>query len=220
MENTQKIKAYAYLRVSGKGQVEGDGFTRQAAAVTKYCEASNIKILKTFQDKGQSGTVECMERPAFVEMVAEMMRNDVTTILIEKLDRLGRDLMVQEHIIVDLKNRGITLISAYEPDLCVDDPTRRLLRQIMGAIAEYDKTMTVLKLRGARQRKKKESGRCEGRKPYGTNPNEVAPLANMKAWREEGCSLESIARRLDQDGIPPRHGKRWHATSVSRIIER
>ena len=59
--------------------------------------------------------------------------------------------MIQEHIIQDLQRRGIALVSVAEPDLCSDDPTRKLMRQIMGAIAEYDKTMTVLKLRGARQ---------------------------------------------------------------------
>ena len=46
--------------------------------------------------------------------------------------------MVQEHIIADLRQRHITIISALEPDLCVDDPSRKLMRQIMGAIAEYD----------------------------------------------------------------------------------
>ena len=44
------------------------------------------------------------------------------------------------------------------------------MRQIFGAIAEYEKTMIVIKLRGARQRKKARTGRCEGRKPYGHYP--------------------------------------------------
>jgi hypothetical protein len=47
-----------------------------------------------------------------------------------KVDRLARDLMVQEHIIQDMQRRGITLISVAEPDLCSDDPTRKLLRQM------------------------------------------------------------------------------------------
>jgi hypothetical protein len=67
-----------------------------------------------------------------------------------KLDCLARDLMIQEHIIADLQRRGINLISVAEPDLRSDDPSRKMMRQIMGAIAEYDKSMVVLKLRGAR----------------------------------------------------------------------
>jgi len=49
-----------------------------------------------------------------------------------------------------------------------DDPTRKLMRQMMGAIADYEKSMIVLKLRGAPARKKARTGRCEGRKPMGT----------------------------------------------------
>ena len=50
-----------------------------------------------------------------------------------------------------------------EPDLVEDDPTnptRKLVRQIMGAIAEYEKSLIVLKLRGARMRMRAKAGRC------------------------------------------------------------
>ena len=40
-----------------------------------------------------------------------------------------------------------------------------MMRQIMGAVSEYDKGMVVLKLAGARMRKRAQTGRCEGRKP-------------------------------------------------------
>ncbi len=92
----------------------------------------------------------------------------VKAIIIEKLDRLARDLMVQEATIADLQKHGFTLISVAEPDLMATDPTRILMRQLMGAVAQYDKSQIVLKLRDARQRMKAATGRCEGRKPYGT----------------------------------------------------
>ena len=56
--------------------------------------------------------------------------------------------MVQETIVADLLKSGFELISACEPDLCSDDPSRKLVRQVFGAIAEYDRAMTVPKLRG------------------------------------------------------------------------
>jgi hypothetical protein len=40
-------------------------------------------------------------------------------------------------------------VSAGEPDLLQNDPSRKLMRQIFGAISEYEKTMIVLKLRGS-----------------------------------------------------------------------
>jgi len=84
--------------------------------------------------------------------------NGVRTIVIERLDRLARDLMVQETIIADLQKNGFDLISVAEPDLMATDPTRILVRQMMGAVAQYEKSQIVLKLRGARLRKRAKEG--------------------------------------------------------------
>ena len=48
--------AHAYLRVSGKGQVEGDGFTRQLKAIREYAAAHDIKIVNVYREEGVSGT--------------------------------------------------------------------------------------------------------------------------------------------------------------------
>jgi hypothetical protein len=53
-----------------------------------------------------------------------------------------------------------------EFDLMANDPGRVLVRQMFGAIAQYDKGMIVAKLKAARMRKKVEEGRCEGQRPY------------------------------------------------------
>ena len=92
--------------------------------------------------------------------------------LVEKLDRLARDLMIQETILRDLQRRSVTLVSIREPDLCSNDPSRKLVRQIMGCIAEYEKSMIVSKLAGARRRMRARTGVCEGRKPYGERKGE------------------------------------------------
>lgn len=88
-------KALAYLRVSGKGQVKGDGFARQLQAIKKYSAEHDIKIVKVFREEGVSGTKESMDRPAWVAMMTEILGNGVRTVIIEKLDRLARDLMVR-----------------------------------------------------------------------------------------------------------------------------
>jgi DNA invertase Pin-like site-specific DNA recombinase len=142
-------------------------------------------------------------------------------ILIEKLDRLARDLMVQESIIADLRANGFQLISVAEPDLLQDDPGRTMLRQFMGAIAQYDKTSIVLKLRGARQRMKATTGRCEGRKPYGARDGEAAVIERMRELRTAGMAYQQIAAMLNGDGVPKRTaGKRWHGCTVNLVLGR
>src|ERR1017187_7796182 len=173
-------KAFAYLRVSGKGQVKGDGFPRQLQAIKTYSADHDIKIVQIFREEGVAGTRESMDRPAWSAMITALLANGVRTIIIEKLDRLARDLMVQEATIADLQKSGFTLTSVAEPDLMASDPTRILMRQMMGAVAQYDKSQIVLKLRGARMRKRATGGRCEGRKPYGFFDGEEAVIERMK----------------------------------------
>ena len=213
-----KTPCYAYLRVSGKGQVDGDGFDRQLLAIRRYCDANSLAVAHVYQERGVSGTVDGMDRPTWIEMLAAIMANGVRTIVVERLDRLARDLMIQEHIIADLQRRGITLISAAEPDLCSADPSRKLLRQIMGAIHEYDRTMVVLKLRGARQRMKANTGRCEGVKPFGTRPGEGIALQRARELQAAGHPVTTIARTLDSEGHKTRGGGPWQSRVLGRLL--
>lgn len=216
---TTKImtKAFAYCRCSTATNSEGDTFVRQMKAIKRYAEHNDIEIVRGFEEVIR-GSTEWDNRPAWVEMMQSL--NGVRTVIIERLDRLARDLMVQEHIIADLRSREITLISVAEPDLCIDDPTRKLLRQIMGAVAEYDKAMVVAKLKGARERKRAETGVCEGRKPFGARQGEPEAISHIQVYRRQGFSYADIADFLNRSNIPTRTGKPWFASVVRDILQR
>ncbi|HWB32937.1 MAG TPA: recombinase family protein [Acidobacteriaceae bacterium] len=211
-------KAFAYLRVSGKGQVKGDGFPRQLQAARGYASLHDLKIARVFREEGVTGTKESMDRPAWAEMIAALQESGVRTVLIERLDRLARDLMVQEATIADLAKRGIALVSVAEPDLMANDPTRILMRQLLGAVAQYDKSQIVLKLRSARMRKRASEGRCEGRKPFGRDQQERLAVARMTALRGQGLAFDKIATQLTFEGVPTRTGRPWHGVVINRIL--
>jgi DNA invertase Pin-like site-specific DNA recombinase len=213
-------RAFGYLRVSGKGQVDGDGFPRQLAAIKAYAVEHDIKLVLVFHEEGVNGSIESMDRPAWAEMMTALYSNGVKTVLIERLDRLARDLMVQERVIADFHKNGFVLISAAEPDLMASDSTRILVRQMMGAIAQYDKANIVAKLRGARLRKKAKTGTCEGAKQFGFYEGEFAVLERMKALRAEGLGFDRIASKLNAEGVQPRRGARWHGCAVNGILSR
>src|SRR5689334_6474550 len=133
-----KTSAFAYVRVSGKGQIKGDGFPRQLEAIRAYAKAHDIRIAKVFEEKGVGGATDLESRPALLELMEALASNGTKLVLIEKLDRLARDLMVQETIIADLRKRGFDIVSVTEPDLLQNDPHRVMMRQIFGAVAQYE----------------------------------------------------------------------------------
>lgn len=218
MKKAPMIEAFGYIRVSGRGQLDGDGFPRQRAAIQRYADANGIRIVRWFEERAVCGATEWENRPAWSEMVQHL--NGVRTIIIERLDRLARELFIQEYILRDLKQRGVALVSVGEQDLD-SDPARVLFRQLMGAIAQYDRTMTVLKLRAARKRQKAATGRCEGRKPYGSRPGEQATMDRIRELRAAGRPYDAIAATLNSDGVSTRTaGRRWFGSTVAKIMRR
>jgi len=212
------IEAYGYLRVSGRGQLRGDGFPRQREAIERYAAANCFKIVGWYEERAVPGATEWENRPAWSEMIQKL--NGVRTIVVEKVERLARDLGVQEWILRDLKQRGVTLSSATEENLDAD-PTRVLVRQMFGAIAQYDRAMTVMKLRAARKRMKAATGRCEGRKPFGMLPGEGELVGRMRSMRGDGMTYEAIAGAFNLEQIQTRiPGGQWFPATVQKILAR
>jgi DNA invertase Pin-like site-specific DNA recombinase len=100
-------------------------------------------------------------------MLDRIASNGVRCIIAESPDRFGRDLTVQLTGHDFLRSRGIALIPATAPDFFTEDtPTAVLVRQLLGAVAQFEKTSLVAKLKAARDRKKAATGKCGSRRSY------------------------------------------------------
>jgi DNA invertase Pin-like site-specific DNA recombinase len=135
--------------------------------------------------------------------------------------------MISEVIIGQFARIGARVLTAHGADLtsAADDPTRTLIRQVLAAVAQFDKTVIVLKLRAARERKRRNTGRCEGRKPFGTHPSEVRTLARIqellrKPKLGKRLSLAALAERLNAEGHSTRSGRPWAPGSGHAILTR
>jgi DNA invertase Pin-like site-specific DNA recombinase len=90
----------------------------------------------------------------------------------------------------------------------------------MGAFHEYEKQMIVVKLRGARQRKKLKHGSCEGRKPYGFYSGEAETLKRIQELNASGMNTTAVAKALNTAGRKTRSGGEWLQPTVSKILNR
>lgn len=225
---TAPTEAVSYLRCSGLGQVDGDTWDRQITAIQRYAKANKLLLVDEFRDAGVSGAKDLDSRPGLAALIDRIESNGVRVVLVENATRLARDLMVSEVILQQMTGLGCKVIAADSgTDLSADtdDPTRRLIRQVLGAVAEFDRRVTVLKLRAARERLRSRGKRCEGRKPFGSRPGEQEALARIrelyrKPHAHRRRSLQQICDVLNVEGISTRSGKPWTRQVVRRIVGR
>lgn len=219
-----KTKVFAYLRVSGKGQVKGHGFDRQRDTIADYCKRNRCEVVRWFEE-AFTGTET--ERPVFTELLGEVLANGVRTIVVESMDRFARDVVVQSALLAQLVAGGVTLISASTcEDITAslsDDPMREGMVLMQGVFAQIEKKRLVAKLRKAREAKRKEGGRCEGAKPFGELPGEAACLARMKDLHRkpklgDRMSLQKIADTLNSEFFRNRRGGEWTKQAVYQAL--
>ena len=217
--------AFVYVRVSGQAQVAGDGFPRQIEACRKYAKQNGLAVKEIFQEEGVSGTVEGIDRPTLSRLVEAVKNQGVKTVLVERADRLARDLLVGELILQEFRKLGVQVMTSEGTSLSDDtSPERVLIRQIMSSVAHFDRACIVSKLKAARDRKSDAAGkRIEGKKPYGTLPGEREVVDRIFQLRRKPkgkprLSMEGIAGLLNVEGVPTRGGGKWQVSTVQGIL--
>jgi DNA invertase Pin-like site-specific DNA recombinase len=219
--------AVAYLRTSSAANVgaDKDSDKRQIAAITAYAKRAGYTLREPpFYDAAVSGADPIDSRPGFAALLAYIGEHpEVRTIMVETANRFARDLIVQETGFRMLSARGIALVAVDSPDSFLEDtPTAVLIRQVLGAVAEFDKAMTVAKLRAARDRKRAALGKCEGRKSVAELSPETVALArklhrkNPRTGKRR--SLREIAAALAEAGHVNGKGNPYHAANVARMV--
>jgi DNA invertase Pin-like site-specific DNA recombinase len=215
--------AAAYMRCSGSSQIEGDTWERQLAAIQRYAKAHGIEILRVFRDEGVTGKMELENRDGLSACIQFVREQHVGLVLVESSDRLARDSIVAEVCIREFQKISVRVVSAEGVDLTAGDdlnPTAKLIRQVLAAIAEFDRCVTVNKLRGARQRIKANTGKCEGRKAFGEKPEEQQALQRIFTLKNEDRTTRQIAEILNVEALPSRSGRPWNHGSVAKILLR
>lgn len=209
-----------YCRVSGDGQHgnDQDGIPRQHRIIESWAKKNKVQISQWIEDLGVSGTLAFADRPELSKLLTNLTPAGV--FVVEKADRLARDLIEGELIIRHLSKSGWQVISAETgEDLGnSESPTAILMRQLTGAIAEFDRRNIVARLRVSRERRRKEIGKCEGRKAF-CDKNALARIRKLMR-KKSGTkpSLQWVANQLNAEGTKSASGKIWSAGMVYHFV--
>lgn len=211
-------KAVPYYRVSTARQgISGLGLAAQRKAVRQFASDNSYKLLKEYKEI-ESGKVK--NRPVLQKAIEECKRHNAT-LLIAKLDRLGRNVA----FISSLMESKIDFVA-------VDNPTsNKFVVHVMAAFAEYERDLISTRTKEALNAAKMR-GVALG--SYATNilskKNKLASLTFAKKMRpvikklkREGFnSVRSIVAELNRREIPTFRDKKgkWHITTVQNLLKK
>jgi DNA invertase Pin-like site-specific DNA recombinase len=196
-----------------------DSDKRQRGAIKAFAQANGYSIEDEFYDAAVSGADPIDARPGFKAMLDRIAGNGVLVILVESPDRFARDLAVQLAGHSYLKGLGVELVPTTAPDFFTEDtPTAVLVRQVLGAIAQFEKASLVAKLKAARERKVAAGGRGTGRWRYDEARPDMVALA--KQLRTDGLSVRKIGAAFAERGYLTARGKPLAASAVQTMLTR
>ncbi len=232
----------AYVRVSTHEQhISGYGLDTQERAIRQWAKAHGHRVVEVYRDIA-SGTVTPAQRPGLSQALDALRPPPrATGLVVLRLDRLARELLQQEAALqvawrtsasvfaVDGGDEVTGEVHADDPN----EPTRKLVRRILGLVAEYERDLTSKRLLDGRRAKAAQGRHAGGPYPFGyrgdgkgrdrdavADEPEQQVVERIVAMRTEGASYRTIAGALDAAGLPPRRASSWSAASVRLVAER
>jgi DNA invertase Pin-like site-specific DNA recombinase len=179
------MKRFAlYARVSTTHH--GQDVEVQLSELREYAKHRGWKIAGEFADRGVSGSKD--RRPELDKLMAAAHQRKIDGILVWKLDRFGRSLKHLVNALAELEALGVSFVSLRD-NLDLTTPAGRLMFQIIGAMAEFEKALTVERVR-AGLAYAKSKGTKLGR------PAQTLPVARIAKLREQGLSWRAVGKEV------------------------
>lgn len=182
-EPRQIARVALYARVSTLNNQDPE---MQLAELREYAGRRGWQIIEEFTDQGVSGCKE--SRPALNRLMADAYRRRFDAILVWKIDRFGRSLKHLVNALAELAALGVAFISLRD-NLDLSTPSGRLMFQIIGAMAEFERALIQERVR-AGLRNARAKGRRLGR------PRVIVDAARIASLRELGRSWSQITDEI------------------------
>jgi DNA invertase Pin-like site-specific DNA recombinase len=224
-------KAVGYLRVSSQEQADsGLSLEQQERDIRAAARRAGLELVAIFADEGKSGGLPAEDRDGFAEALAELPRQGA--LVVQKRDRLGREMYELALAERAAKGRKATILSATEPNTHgdPDNPGVFLMKAMTDVIAHYERLMGKVRMKAA-ARAKKARGEPAGFVGFGYRVNDQGKLEEDPAeqdvievvlhLRGRGYTHRSIVRELGERGIvSPRCGNPLGLSQVQRILKK
>jgi site-specific DNA recombinase len=228
-----KERAAFYARVSTARQEQEKTIASQLEALVGAASALGLEVPdeRRYVDEGLSGAR--LDRPALDALRDHAADGLLDVVFVYAPDRLARNYVYQQIVLEELERRGVRVHFVERP--ISERPEDRLLVQMQGVIAEYERAKILERTRRGRLHKVRAGQMLPfGVAPYGyaivrpphaphgvvvVDEVEASHVRTMYRWvLEEGLSARQVAKRLNALGVRPRRARIWVSGSVYTVL--
>tara|TARA_Y100000310_G_scaffold335911_1_gene419127 strand:+ start:1628 stop:2308 length:681 start_codon:yes stop_codon:yes gene_type:complete len=218
--------AIIFIRVSTSKQADSkNGLDAQREACEAYAKSNDLDVIETCVEAGVSGGAELSDRPGLMDAISSLKKGDV--LLVAKRDRIARDVLNNAVIEKMVANKKASIVSA-DGAGNGDDAAAALMRNLLAAMAAYEKALASARTKAAMKAMKK-AGKVYGKVPWGSrrdgnrlvaDPGEMLLVQEVKVMRLEKRTWSSIAEQLNAAARFNRSGRPWSVQNLSQIVKR
>ena len=182
--------AFCYVRASTIEEVKAGSNEMQKEILDHFCKSKNWDY-KIYEDKGKTGAN--MDRDGFKKMMKDVGKEKPYAIVVTKIDRYARSLIDLLNSIQNLEEKGIGFISVEDSGIDTTSPNGRLLLQILGAFAEFERNMINSRTSAGRE-KARAMGVKFGRPALKTKNGKFIDKKKVMELKEKGLSARAISK--------------------------
>ena len=220
------LRVAAYCRVSSDS---ADQLHSYAAQIRAYTQAINAHdgwdLVDIYADEGITGT-SLEKRDEFRRMLSDCRAGKITRILVKSVSRFARNTLELIETTRELKDLGVVVVFE-EQGIDTAQMLGEMQLTLLAMAAQEESTSISKNMRWSYQ-KRMENGTFLGcTAPYGYTledgklsiiPEEATVVQNVFAMRLAGSGQETIAKTLNQQGVPTREGTPWYVSKIHYIL--
>ncbi len=218
-------RAVIYVRIS-KDRDNQSSTDSQERSCRAYAESQGWEVVSVMVDQGKSAWNRNTKRPGFDEAMDIIERGGADVLLVWAIDRAVRSTIDLDQLLERLEDCGGNFVSATQP---IDTTTKMgvAMLKIVGVLAELESGMKSERMVYAHQQRRLEGKPMGGPRPYGyqrtedgtivQDPAEAQTVRRVFKMFRDGESYNAIARTLNEEGLAPVTGARFHAQTVKDL---
>ncbi len=226
-------RAALYARVSTRRQEQEATIESQLDQLLRYAQEHELEVTPAHRFIDQAISGKRLARPGLDHLRDEVAAGEFEIVLCLSPDRLARNLGAQQVVLDELERYQVKVIFLNQPQR-EESPQDKLMLEIQGAFAEYERTLICERMRRGRLYRLRQGQSVSNLAPYGyryqppdrthantwvVNEAEAALVRQIfQEYTTEQISLTQLARRLNEQQAPGPRSRKWSETALVRVL--